>query len=268
MKCHLEDAAHPLDEKFSEEIERYWRRRTAEDPNAFSETFYGVESLEWDNRELSFRGFTSSYAAFQYAKDCRVYSAVGGTQNPLGVSAVITTADHMIILCRRREIFPAAGKWYFPGGAINADVDLASDGLSVEKCILREIAEELPGVPLVPHSGFALGLSYKTDTPHPELHLSFRTTLTSREIDRISAEIVQLSDEFDAVRFVSTDQDALSTYLSEGSEIESLCSPCRAGLILYLGTTAGGEKVRRWAKSIGMMVLHESICAHDGLLPS
>jgi 8-oxo-dGTP pyrophosphatase MutT (NUDIX family) len=122
------------------EIADYWARRRAENPNFFNGAVYvlSAHALSADG-VLSGRFLGTDFRSFLYWREAGFPEA--GVRDAFG-SAVVRSADGLILLGRQRSGHLNSGRCYPPGGLVDArDVD--TDGtVDIVASVARELGEE------------------------------------------------------------------------------------------------------------------------------
>lgn len=176
--------------RHAEEIDRHWRRRTAESPAFFNGTIFVLERHTLTGDQLEARLMPVEFKSFLHWKE---HGYPDDTVRDCFGSALIRSAEGHVLLGRQRAGNINAGLAYLPGGFIDPR-DVALDGtIDIAASISRELAEETglgPG-----ETVRAPGLILTFAGPMLSIAVEFRAAMAGEDLRaRIRAHIAADTD--------------------------------------------------------------------------
>jgi 8-oxo-dGTP pyrophosphatase MutT (NUDIX family) len=121
-------------------IERFWKEQLSLNPRLYNGTVFGVDNIRRENGKILLDLFRSDFAHYLYTQK------IGdlGDNNLVNIycSLVVSTNDDFIVLGKMNKHTAFPGLIQFCGGGIG-EADVFEGSVDFEKCIKREISEEL-----------------------------------------------------------------------------------------------------------------------------
>jgi hypothetical protein len=147
-----------------------WQATVAKRPTAFDGALLRLDGHRLCEDRLRLAASRTTFSAYVATRDPHFSDDHPGEAraDPLGMTAIVTTADHQAIVTRRSLTADQnPGALYFVGGyaeprRIGDTVDLFAD-------VAREVAEEIAVTDLDRGASYAIGLAYDPLYCHPEL---------------------------------------------------------------------------------------------------
>lgn len=185
-----------------EEVERRrqanWAAHLGRNPAAFDGSLLRLDAFHSDGAHLRIQSSRTCYSAYVATRHPDFAAEHPGCQraDPLGMTAVVLSADRQVIVTRRSLVADQnPGALYLIGGY--ADPPQGDGKLDLFLEIAREIREELAVTDLVRSASFAIGLAYDPVFCHPEL---FFLTASQSDAGAIIAGANQAPDRNEAAK--------------------------------------------------------------------
>lgn len=147
-----------------------WRTTLAKRPTAFDGALLRLDGHQVSEDRLRLTASRTTFSAYVATRDPRFADDHPGEAraDPLGMTAIVTTADRQAIVTRRSlSADQNPGALYFVGGY--AEPRGAGDTVNLFDDAAREIAEEIAVTDLDRATSYAIGLAYDPLYCHPEL---------------------------------------------------------------------------------------------------
>ena len=134
----VEAGVHPLENKYRERIDAYWKERIANNPALFNGEFYLTVdcSVNGERIEAIYRrtDFATFLFWFNHSTD------IEGVFHIFSLAAMVST-DNKILMGKMAAHTANAGRVYIPSGSISDD-DLSNGNMDFDGCMRREAFEE------------------------------------------------------------------------------------------------------------------------------
>ncbi len=141
----VEAGGHPLEKKYRDGIDAYWKERRASNPALFNGDFYLTVDCSIDGERLEAICRRTDFATFLFWLDHP--TNIEGVFHIFSLAAMVST-DNKILMGKMATHTANAGRVYIPSGSISDD-DLSNGKMDFDGCMRREAFEET-GVKLNP----------------------------------------------------------------------------------------------------------------------
>ena len=134
----VEAGVHPLEKKYRDRIDTYWKERSKTNPALFNGEFYlsVACSIEGDRLEAIYR--RTDFATFLFWLNHP--TDIVGVFHIFSLAAMVST-DNKILMGKMAGHTANAGRVYIPSGSISDD-DLSNGKMDFDRCMRREAFEE------------------------------------------------------------------------------------------------------------------------------
>lgn len=197
-------------------VHENWRTLLDARPQLFDGPMCSVVDVKRDEQGLNLKMVRSSYSHYVATRQVDLPDGLLETErcNPLGLTALVVTADDFVVASLRSEqVDQNPGAVYFAGGYATPGEDDGLVDLFAE--VSREIFEEL-GFSTDVSRICLMGVEYDPEWIHPEAFFLVKTDLTFAEIEQ-SAENASDQNEFTYLIAVprSADSKEVAQHLSK-----------------------------------------------------